>query len=116
MLKSHSITSILICIFLIASSSSAQELSPELSQFFESKAEVQQCMSSLENFKGCLDGLMNAVEHFTFQSVGDVCCQALNDVDTDCWPKFFPSSDPLFPPFLKNLCGMSAPSPSPSPL
>ena len=63
----------------------------------------EQCWLSLINIKGCSIELMNALQKGQSAKIGTACCHAILSIDDNCWALMFPLQ-PLFPPFLKQLC------------
>ncbi|KAH9653450.1 Egg cell-secreted-like protein [Citrus sinensis] len=90
--------------------------------------DVAKCLSTLESVHGCVQEVITAFLSLKVNLIGNACCKAFNEVDTNCWPKVFPF-DPFFPPLLQSYCTtivkngpptsipqkqQNAPSPSPA--
>ena len=65
--------------------------------------DVAKCLSTLESVHGCVQEVITAFLSLKVNLIGNACCKAFNEVDTNCWPKVFPF-DPFFPPLLQSYC------------
>ncbi|CAK9147606.1 unnamed protein product [Ilex paraguariensis] len=65
-----------------------------------------QCLASLNGVQGCIQEVLTSVLTLQFRLIGPDCCQAILNIDDNCWPKVLPLS-PIFP--LKNYCTQIVP-------
>ncbi|KAL9445110.1 hypothetical protein AB3S75_018163 [Citrus x aurantiifolia] len=65
--------------------------------------DAAKCLSTLESVHGCVQEVITAFLSLKVNLIGNACCKAFNEVDTNCWPKVFPF-DPFFPPLLQSYC------------
>ncbi|KAF5749164.1 hypothetical protein HS088_TW04G01127 [Tripterygium wilfordii] len=70
-------------------------------------ADVIKCWSSIVNVPGCVQEILGSIVSGQIGKIGPNCCNAINGITQDCWPKLFPVT-PLFPPLLKYSCAISA--------
>ncbi|KAF9591670.1 hypothetical protein IFM89_005542 [Coptis chinensis] len=81
------------------------------------RQDIQQCLSSLQNINGYLAEIFASFTSGRAGQLGPVCCKAITDINTSCWPKLFPFN-PSFPPLLMGNCATvlgAAPSTTPIP-
>ncbi|CAK9147608.1 unnamed protein product [Ilex paraguariensis] len=60
-----------------------------------------QCLASLNGVHGCIQDVLISILTLQFRLIGPACCQAIVNIDDNCWPKVLPLS-PIFP--LRNYC------------
>ncbi|CAK9180994.1 unnamed protein product [Ilex paraguariensis] len=72
-----------------------------------------QCLASLNGVHGCVQDVLVSILTLQFRLIGPACCQAIVNIDDNCWPKVLPVS-PIFP--LINYCTEIVPRfPQPTP-
>ncbi|KAJ4708983.1 ECA1 gametogenesis related family protein [Melia azedarach] len=65
--------------------------------------DVIKCWSSLTSIPSCLTEVYGSFLLGQIGKIDPVCCEAINEINDNCWPKMFPLN-PFFPPLIKNFC------------
>ncbi|KAJ4708986.1 ECA1 gametogenesis related family protein [Melia azedarach] len=70
--------------------------------------DVIKCWSSLTSILSCLTEVYGSFLLGQIGKIGPICCEAINEINDNCWPKMFPLN-PFFPSLLKNFCAAPLP-------
>ncbi|CAN8278313.1 unnamed protein product [Cochlearia groenlandica] len=103
-------------VFMILAMYIVLQVRPGLSQLIPrpNPRDFAKCWLSLFNVKGCVQEIYKSmIFSHKFNHVGTECCKAFSAIDTNCWPRMFPSN-PFFPLLLKDKCASFAMAPSTS--
>lgn len=63
--------------------------------------EIEKCLSAITSVPGCAMEVYVTLLSGKLGLIGPACCNTLNKLKDNCWPKVFPIP---FPPVLRNAC------------
>ncbi|CAI9763536.1 unnamed protein product [Fraxinus pennsylvanica] len=97
---------IFVCISMMAAPNFAQQL--DASELYIPGPGVGlfhflQCLRSVVTIPRCPMEHIISMLNFEAELLGPECCEALLNVERNCWPKALPVN-PFFPTIIKNYC------------
>ncbi|GAA0186406.1 hypothetical protein LIER_33694 [Lithospermum erythrorhizon] len=68
--------------------------------------DVSKCWSDIRKVGGCSSEIFKFIFSGGIGSISQSCCEVINQVNSDCWPKLFPGF-PQVPNIFSNKCALS---------